>query len=168
MVVAPRVAKFSQPKRHVVFKAMAGVAFPREARLLTPDAFTRALKTRPFRGKFLWVYRAPSLDAQPAVQPDATATDFALAKPPARPQLGMMIGKRNAKSAVLRNAIKRRFREQFRLRQPQLPPFAYVVRLAANATKADVPNIVGEWVNSLEFDIRNNSSNAPNRLGIAQ
>lgn len=132
---------------------MAGVAFPREARLLTPDAFTRALKTRPFRGKFLWVYRVSPITAETA----PVATSSALVKPPARPQLGMMIGKRNAKSAVLRNAIKRRVREQFRLRQPQLPPFAYVVRLAANATRADVPNIVDEWVNSLEFDIRRKS-----------
>ncbi len=146
---------------------MAGAAFPREARLLTPDAFTRALKTRPFRGKFLWVYRAPPLDALPNAQANEIATDSALAKPPARPQLGMMIGKRNAKSAVLRNAIKRRVREQFRLRQPQLPPFAYVVRLAANATKADIPNIVGEWVNSLEFDIRKNTSLAPVKSGVA-
>jgi ribonuclease P protein component len=148
---------------------MAGVAFPREARLLTPDAFTRALKTRPFRGKFLWVYRAPSLDVAPDVPPHEIATDSALVlvKPAARPQLGMMIGKRNAKSAVLRNAIKRRVREQFRLRQPQLPPFAYVVRLAANVTKADIANVVGEWVNSLEFDIRKNSSQAPIRLGPA-
>jgi ribonuclease P protein component len=148
---------------------MAGVAFPREARLLTPDAFTRALKTRPFRGKFLWVYRAPSLNVAPDAPPHETATDSALviAKPAARPQLGMMIGKRNAKSAVLRNAIKRRVREQFRLRQPQLPPFAYVVRLAANVTKADIANVVGEWVNSLEFDIRKNSSQAPIRLGPA-
>ncbi|MGL5003097.1 MAG: ribonuclease P protein component [Casimicrobium sp.] len=145
---------------------MAGVAFPREARLLTPDAFTRALKTRPFRGKFLWVYRAPSLDIAPNAQSNDEATESALAKLPARPQLGMMIGKRNAKSAVLRNAIKRRVREQFRLRQPQLPPFAYVVRLATNATKADIPNIVGEWVNSLEFDIRKNSRHAHIESGL--
>jgi ribonuclease P protein component len=142
---------------------MAGVAFPREARLLTPDAFTRALKTRPFRGKFLWVYRVSPVAASAA----EIAADAALAKPPARPQLGMMIGKRNAKSAVLRNAIKRRVREQFRLRQPQLPPFAYVVRLAANTTKADVPSIVDEWVNSLEFDIRKNSPNAAISKGIS-
>lgn len=147
---------------------MAGGAFPREARLLTPDAFTRALKTRPFRGKFLWVYRAPSLDAQPNAQQPNEATDSALAKPPARPQLGMMIGKRNAKSAVLRNAIKRRVREQFRLRQPQLPPFSYLVRLATNASKADVPLIVAEWVNSLEFDIRKNSTKSAAVQGITQ
>ncbi|NJR23672.1 MAG: hypothetical protein HC786_16680 [Richelia sp. CSU_2_1] len=84
------------------------VAFPREARLLTPDAFTRALKTRPFRGKFLWVYRVSPITAETA----PVATNSALVKPPARPQLGMMIGKRNAKTAVLRNAIKRRIREQ--------------------------------------------------------
>jgi ribonuclease P protein component len=67
----------------------------------------------------------------------------------------------------LRNAIKRRIREQFRLRQPQLPPWAYLVRLSSMATKADLPAIVAEWVNSLEFDIRKNSSNRPINTGVS-
>lgn len=141
---------------------MAGAAFPREARLLTPEAFTRALKTRPFRGKFLWVHRV----AKSPDDDNPAATDSALANSPARPQLGMMIAKRNAKSAVLRNAIKRRIREQFRLRQTQLPPFEYVVRLSSLATKTDVPLIVAEWVNSLEFDIRKNSTQRPTNRGV--
>jgi ribonuclease P protein component len=149
---------------------VAGATFPRNARLLSPEEFSRALKTRPFRGKFLWVYRVDS-DAATAAKRDATeatnsgnSTPATLANLYCGPQLGMMIGKRNAKTAVLRNAIKRRLREQFRLRAPRLPMRAYVVRLSAIASKADVPLIVGEWVSSLEFDIRKNSAHSPVKL----
>ncbi len=140
---------------------MAEFAFPRAARLLTPDEFTRALKTRPIRGKFLWIHRvelAALADAQ-------VAETGALDKAVRRPQLGMMIGKRNAKTAVLRNAIKRRIREQFRLRQAGLPARAYVARLATAATKADVPFIIDEWVNSLDLEVKKNASLRPISVG---
>lgn len=157
---------------------MAGAKFPREARLLTPDAFTRVLKTRPFRGKFLWIYRLDQEFPGPA-KAIAAAGEPANAEAMSRgnsasdtlantyrgPQLGMMIGKRNAKTAVLRNAIKRRIREQFRLRAARLPTRAYVVRLSAIASKVNTQDIVGEWIDSMEFDIRKNSLLAPNQLG---
>lgn len=108
--------------------------FPREARLLQPDDFLRAMKTRAFRGKYLWVYRRAVENA-------------------VRPQLGLMIGKKNARTAVLRNAIKRRVREQFRLRQIALPTLQYVVRLSARVSKADVATVIAEWVQSLEHDV---------------
>jgi ribonuclease P protein component len=151
---------------------VAGATFPREARLLTPEAFARALKTRPFRGKFLWIYRVDCEIADDAINATEATNDGnesvpALALSTPRPQLGMMIGKRNAKSAVLRNAIKRRIREQFRLRAARLPARAYVVRLAATTAKTDVPLLLTEWVDALEFDIRKNLSNRPIKLGSA-
>ncbi|MDO8960101.1 MAG: ribonuclease P protein component [Rhodocyclaceae bacterium] len=49
-------------------------------------------------------------------------------KPHAR--LGLVIPKKQAREAVLRNAIKRQARELFRLRRTSLPPFDLVLRLA--------------------------------------
>jgi ribonuclease P protein component len=138
------------------------LAFPRAARLLTPDEFTRALKTRPIRGKFLWIHRVElAAPAAPAAPDDHSAEAVGLDKLVRRPQLGMMIGKRNAKTSVLRNAIKRRIREQFRLRQSGLPARAYVARLAATATKADVPAIIDEWINSLDIEVKKNTLQRP-------
>jgi ribonuclease P protein component len=142
---------------------MAESAFPRAARLLTPDEFSRALKTRPIRGKFLWIHRVDLV----GVSDEAHTNGEALEKLARRPQLGMMIGKRNAKTSVLRNAIKRRIREQFRLRQTGLPARAYVARLAATTTKLDVQSIVGEWVNYLDIEIKKNALNHPSKLGSA-
>jgi ribonuclease P protein component len=50
-------------------------------------------------------------------------------------RLGLVIGKKLARRAVLRNLLKRLAREAFRQRRPQLPPFDLVLRLA----KAVVP-----------------------------
>jgi ribonuclease P protein component len=147
---------------------VAELAFPRAARLLTPDEFSRALKTRPVRGKFLWIHRVELLPTDTEIAPaigEILAMSEALEKPARRPQLGMMIAKRNAKSSVLRNAIKRRVREQFRLRQSGLPARAYVVRLASTATKLELPLIVGEWVNFLDIEIKKNTANRPIELG---
>lgn len=118
---------------------LAGASFPRAARLLEPDDFVRALKTRAQRGRFLWVYRRFA-DTLPAIAG-------------ARPRLGMMIGKKNARTSVLRNAIKRRIREQFRVRQRALPVAQYVVRLSASVSTKDVPAVIAEWTDALERDI---------------
>ncbi len=127
--------------------ALAGTAFPRAARLLEPDDFVRALKTRAQRGRYLWVYRRTD-GASPNV------ADITAAPLPARPRLGMMIGKKNARTAVLRNAVKRRIREQFRLRQAGLPPAQYVVRLSAAVSAKDVQAVIAEWTAALDYDIR--------------
>ena len=124
----------------------AGAAFPRDARLLESDDFARALKTRAQRGKLLWVYRR-------AVEP-ATAQPLS----DQRPQLGLMIGKRFARTAVLRNAIKRRIREQFRLRQGVLPPLQFVARLNAPVSTKDVGEVVAEWVGVLDREARRDST----------
>ena len=114
---------------------LAGATFPRAARVLESEDFARALKTRAQRGRFLWVYRraAELGDAQSA-----------------RPQLGLMIGKRNARTAVLRNAVKRRIREQFRLRQNALQPSQYIVRLSLSITTKDVTAVIAEWAAALD------------------
>lgn len=145
--------------------ALAGAAFPRAARLLQPDDFVRALKTRAHRGRYLWVYRRTD-----GVSSGSQAASVASAAPAlalARPRLGLMIGKKNARTAVLRNAVKRRIREQFRLRQSGLPPTQYVVRLSASVSAKDVQAIIAEWTAALDHDIRKHargqapSGNAP-------
>ena len=118
--------------------APIGAAFPRAARLLQPDDFVRALKTRAHRGRFIWVYRR----AEPGSANEAP-----------RPRLGLMIGKKNARTAVLRNAVKRRIREQFRLRQTALPASQYVVRLSMAITTTDVGAVIAEWTGALEHDM---------------
>jgi len=135
--------------------ALAGAAFPRAARLLEPDDFVRALKTRAHRGRFLWVYRradaASASDGIVTSGAPGTVTPVAPVAP--RPRLGLMIGKKNARTAVLRNAVKRRIREQFRLRQSSLPPSQYVVRLSATISAKDVQAVIAEWTGALEHDI---------------
>lgn len=117
---------------------LAGASFPRAARVLESEDFARALKTRAQRGHFLWVYRR-------LVEPSASALTQ-----PARPQLGLMIGKRNARTAVLRNAVKRRIREQFRLRQAALPGSQYIVRLSLPIATKDVTAVIAEWSATLD------------------
>jgi ribonuclease P protein component len=126
-----------------VFTTLAGASFPRAARVLESDDFARALKTRAQRGRFLWVYRR-------SVEPGNGNVPSTLAEQAARPQLGLMIGKRNARTAVLRNAVKRRIREQFRLRQNALQPSQYVVRLSLSITTKDVAAVIAEWTATLD------------------
>ncbi len=114
---------------------LTDLSFPRAARLTAAAEFEAALATRPIRARLLWLYR---------VTPPA----------PTRPRLGLMVSKKLARTAVLRNAIKRRLREQFRLRQPGLPPRWYVARLAVRADRSHLSAIVAEWVQMLEREMR--------------
>lgn len=123
---------------------LAGASFPRAARVLESDDFVRALKTRAQRGRFLWVYKR-------AVEPTVLN---------ARPQLGLMIGKRNARTAVLRNAVKRRIREQFRLRQNALQPSQYVVRLSLSISTKDVAAVIAEWTATLDRYVAKSAARA--------
>lgn len=52
------------------------------------------------------------------------------------PRLGLVIPKKQARRAVLRNAIKRQAREVFRQRRASLPAVDMVVRLARPISKA--------------------------------
>ncbi|MCX8017884.1 MAG: ribonuclease P protein component, partial [Rhodocyclaceae bacterium] len=45
------------------------------------------------------------------------------------PRLGLVMPKKQARTAVLRNALKRQARELFRLRRPSLPQLDMVLRL---------------------------------------
>jgi ribonuclease P protein component len=85
--------------------------FGRHLRLLTPAQFDAVFSARRvLRGsRFALHYRLNGL------------TD---------PRLGFIIPKKQARSAVLRNAVKRQVRELFRLRRPGLPPMDLVLRLA--------------------------------------
>ena len=134
----PVFAKPIAPEMLVIAGASTGAAFPRAARLLQPDDFVRALKTRAHRGRFIWVYRRAEVGSDTQLP---------------RPRLGLMIGKKNARTAVLRNAVKRRIREQFRLRQSALPVSQYVVRLSIAITTKDVGAVIAEWTSALEHDI---------------
>ncbi len=152
---------------------ITGAEFPREARLLQPDDFLRAMKTRAQRGRFLWVYRR---DANAVAQSAATGSKAlggsaanpprATGAPPNRPQLGLMIGKKNARTSVLRNAIKRRLREQFRVRQAVLPTQQYVVRLSSVVKLADVPAVIGEWTAALDRDVSKRRSQQPRPASV--
>jgi len=76
--------------------------------LLSADQFAAA-----FKGKRLGSTQLLALHAAPAEQA----------------RLGLVVGKRMARLAVTRNAIKRVLREAFRLQQHKLPPASYVFRL---------------------------------------
>jgi ribonuclease P protein component len=147
---------------------ITGAEFPREARLLQPEDFLRAMKTRAQRGRFLWVYRrdastaaASAATGSNALDGDAPTPQRPTGTPPDRPQLGLMIGKKNARTSVLRNAIKRRLREQFRVRQAVLPAQQYVVRLSSAVKLADVPAVIGEWTAALDRDVSKRRSQQP-------
>ncbi len=52
-------------------------------------------------------------------------------------RLGLVIPKKNARDAVLRNAVKRQIREVFRRQRPQMPPCDLVFRLAQPIDRPD-------------------------------
>ena len=139
---------------------LAEASFPRAARVLESDDFVRALKTRAQRGRYLWVYRR-------LVDFDDGQTPSTQSAPAARPQLGLMIGKRNAKTSVLRNAVKRRIREQFRLRQKALPTSQYVVRLSLSITTKDVAAVIAEWTATLDRYIAKSAAAAAAVVSVA-
>ncbi len=57
----------------------------------------------------------------------------------AEPRLGLVVPKKQARSAVLRNAIKRQVREVFRKQKSALPALDLVLRLARPADAIDKP-----------------------------
>lgn len=54
-----------------------------------------------------------------------------------RARLGIIVPKRLAKAATLRNAVKRQGREAFRLKARELPPYDLVLRLARPLDKSE-------------------------------
>ena len=98
---------------------MVNYSFSRELRLLTPDDFQPVFK-----------------NAVPAVSPHLTL--LARKNNLDHPRIGMAIPKKHIKLAVGRNRIRRIVREQFRLKQHQLPAIDIVV--IAKAGIADLSN----------------------------
>lgn len=92
------------------------LSFPRTARLLSPEQYSAALKTRPFaRSNWFTCHRCDSHEADTQQR--------------AVPKLGFIIPKRLVKLSVRRNTIKRVLREAFRHCQASLPAGYYVFRL---------------------------------------
>ena len=87
------------------------LGFRRQFRLLTPAQFAETFSARKvLRGAHF------ALHYRPNGLPDA--------------RIGFVIPKKQARSAVLRNAIKRQARELFRQRRSSLPPLDLVLRLS--------------------------------------
>ena len=86
----------------------SGASFPRRVRLTGRNAFA---------GVF----------AQPVKSGDRYFTVLARANALSHPRLGLAISRKVARSAVVRNRIKRVVRESFRRHQPQIGGFDCVV-----------------------------------------
>lgn len=101
--------------------------FRRSARLLTSAEYAAVFATRRVLhgGQFALHYRSNAMSAA---------------------RLGLVIPKKQARSAVLRNAIKRQARECFRQRQADLPAFDLILRLARpSAARAGDPVTRAAW-----------------------
>lgn len=89
----------------------SSLSFPRSFRLVTGSQFQAVFKSPQWRVSdrhFLILARVNGLDT---------------------PRLGLVVGKRNAKRSVDRAAVKRRAREQFRLRQRELAGLDLIILL---------------------------------------
>ncbi|RUO59077.1 ribonuclease P protein component [Pseudidiomarina insulisalsae] len=88
---------------------MKQYSYGRELRLLTPAQFQQVFNNPPVKA--------------------VTAELTMLASPnhSDHPRLGITISKKRAKRAVDRNRIKRKIRENFRLKQHKIPPFDIIV-----------------------------------------
>lgn len=95
-----------------------GRNFGRQDRLLRPEEFAAVMASRSrLSGDcFELRYRARLSDDQRITT--------------SRARLGLIVPKRLAKRAVLRNLLKRLAREAFRQAQASLPPMDYVLRLS--------------------------------------
>ncbi|HMV00525.1 MAG TPA: ribonuclease P protein component [Rhodocyclaceae bacterium] len=95
-------------------------AFPRRYRLTKTDEYSSVFGfRRAIRGTLFMVHYRPR---------GADGTDA---------RLGLVIGRKQVKSAVGRNRIKRILREQFRLRRSGLPSLDVVFRLMVKPGRID-------------------------------
>ena len=65
------------------------------------------------------------------------------------PRLGIVVGKRELRTAVARNLAKRTVRELFRLHQASLAPLDFVVRIVKPFGKLDVMRVREELLRLL-------------------
>lgn len=99
--------------------------FPRSCRLLKTDDFSSVFNfSRRKSGRFLSVYVKPNFSAQA--------------------RLGIVVGKKQLRTAVIRNFAKRIIREEFRLQRANLPALDFVVRVTKTVNITDVSLIRGE------------------------
>ena len=104
-------------------RACPGFSFPRHARLLKPDEFSRVFK-------------------QPIRSSDRLLTILAVKNDSSHARLGLAISKKNAKRAVDRNRIKRLVRESFRLHMHEMPDIDLVVMAKPVTKNADNQQIL--------------------------
>ena len=90
------------------------LTFPRAARLLCPRDFSRVFDKADYKA------------GNEAILLLAKDNDLGLAR------IGFVISKKNVRSAVKRNALRRQLREAFRLRHPLLPAFDLVILTRKN------------------------------------
>lgn len=119
--VVPRVAS--------VWVSDPAAGFKPAYRLLQPREYTKVFENRRvLRGRhFALHYRLTAALQQPE-----------LPLPPVfSARLGLVIPKKNARDAVLRNALKRQVREVFRQQRPHMSPCDLVFRLAQPIDRPD-------------------------------
>ena len=106
-----------------MMKAPQGFGLPSSRKILKADAYASALRMR---------VCAQTLDF--ALHFCATSRRFPAPITQAWAQLGLVVPKKLAKRAVLRNTIKRLSREHFRLHADALPQGLWVVRLRSKVS----------------------------------
>ncbi|ACT49248.1 ribonuclease P protein component [Methylotenera mobilis] len=105
---------------------MHALRFTKQAKLIKTDEFSSVFNFRKrIFAQFLAVH----------YQPNALA----------RPRLGLVVGKKTAKSAVHRNYMRRVLREFFRLHQQSINPLDLVVRVQKKFNKKDFLAVVQEF-----------------------
>lgn len=108
--------------------AECGNAFARHYRLTKTDEYSSVFGfRRAIRGQLLMLHYGPRADAT-------------------GPRLGLVVGKKQIKSAVRRNRVKRVMREQFRLHRAELPPWDLVVRVVTRPQRLDRRELAAEIV----------------------
>jgi ribonuclease P protein component len=93
--------------------------FPRSCRLLKTDEYSSVFNFRCGKsGKYLNVYAKPNINSL-------------------SPRLGIVVGKKQLRTAVARNFAKRVVRDTFRINRNQLPNLDYIVRINKPFSKAE-------------------------------
>jgi ribonuclease P protein component len=97
--------------------------FPRSSRLLKTDEYSSVFNFRCGKtGRYLNIYAKPNIANLSA-------------------RLGIVVGKKQLRTAVSRNLAKRVVRDTFRLHRNELPNLDYIVRINKPFTK-DESNVV--------------------------
>lgn len=137
---APKVVPDSLPEVHRD-DATGSVAvkpdrsFPRQSRLLKTDEYSSVFNFRCGQnGSFLRVYAKPNLMGGA--------------------RLGIVVGKRELRTAVARNLAKRTVREVFRIHRHQLPALDIIVRIMKPFDRANVLSVREELLRLLHTSRR--------------